>query len=192
MSDNTESSRRRDRHRRHRGSGRSSEAGAQARGSSQARPASQGQGQSQSQGGSRRDGRGRDEGRSSGDRRDDARSRDARRERRQEPLPPLPTLPTPACVKCGEPIQDITSALADKDTGAPVHFDCVLKFLEGAENLGANEKIVYIGQGRFAVMFFENPVDTRKFKIVRMIEWERRDDRAEWRNEISGNFSQVK
>jgi len=188
MSDNTESSRRRDRHRRHRGGGRSSEAGAQARGSGQARQASQGQGQ----GGSRRDGRGRDEGRASSDRRDEVRSRDSRRERKQEPLPPLPTLPTPACAKCGEPIQDITSALADKDTGAPVHFDCVLKFLEGAENLGANEKLVYIGQGRFAVMFFENPVDTRKFKIVRTIEWERRDDRAEWRSEISGNFSQVK
>jgi hypothetical protein len=182
MSDNTESSRRRDRHRRHRGSGRSAEAGGQQRGGGQPRPAAQANQGGQNAGAGRRDGRNQGE----------SRNRDERREKRQEPLPPLPKLPTPTCVKCGEPIQDITSALGDKDTGAPVHFDCVVKFLEGAENLGLNEKIVYVGQGRFAVMFFENPVDTRKFKIVRTIEWERRDDRAEWRNDISGSFSQVK
>ncbi len=105
---------------------------------------------------------------------------------------PPPRLPTPTCAKCGEPIQDVTTALNDKGSGAPVHFDCVLTFLQGAENLGPNEKIVYIGQGRFAVMFFENPVDTRKFKILRTIEWEGKDSRPEWRAEISGNYSQVR
>jgi hypothetical protein len=179
MNENTESSRRRDRHRRHRG-GKSAETRGEKKGAQQ-RPGAQ------VPAGGRKDGR--PEGRPS---RDDPRVRDDRRERRQEPLPPLPKLPTPACVKCGEPIQDVTSALADKDSGGPVHFDCVVKFLEGAENLGANEKIVYVGQGRFAVMFFENPVDTRKFKIVRMIEWERREERAEWRTDIAGQFSQVK
>jgi len=118
-------------------------------------------------------------------------SRDSRRERREE-LPPLPKLPTPVCSRCGQPIQDITSALADKTSGEAVHFDCVLAFLQGAENLAANEKIVYIGQGRFAVMFFENPADTRKFRIVRTIEWESREEKAEWRTDISGRFSQIK
>ncbi len=179
MNENTESSRRRDRHRRHRG-GKSAEARGEKKGAQQ-RPGVP------SSGGGRKDGR--PEGRPA---RDDSRGRDDRRERKQEPLPPLPKLPTPACAKCGEPIQDVTSALSDKDSGSPVHFDCVIKFLEGAENLGANEKIVYVGQGRFAVMFFENPVDTRKFRIVRMIEWERRDGRAEWRTDIAGQFSQVK
>jgi hypothetical protein len=114
-----------------------------------------------------------------------------RNDRRLEILP-LPKLPVLACSRCGEPIQDITSALADKGTGGPVHFDCVLAFLQGAENLGANEKIVYIGQGRFAVVFFENPVDTRKFRIVRTIEWENRDTKAEWRADISDRFSHIK
>jgi hypothetical protein len=73
-----------------------------------------------------------------------------------------------------------------------MHFDCVIKFLEGAENLGPNERIVYIGQGRFAVTLFENPQDTKKFKINRVIEWENRESRAEWRSEIAGLFSQIK
>lgn len=127
-----------------------------------------------------------------GNQREASAPRDEHREAPKIDLPPLPKLPTPLCVKCGEPIQDITSALSDKGGGGPVHFDCVLAFLQGAENLGTNEKIVYIGQGRFAVMFFENPVDTRKFKIVRMIEWESREAKAEWRTEISDRYSHVK
>lgn len=112
-------------------------------------------------------------------------------EKRPE-LPPLPKLPTLVCVKCGEPIQDITSALSEKGGTGPVHFDCVVSFLQGAENLGPNEKIVYIGQGRFAVMFFDNPADTRKFRIVRTIEWESREAKAQWRTDISELFSHVK
>lgn len=166
MNDYNDGSRRRERHgRRHRrGDGRD---GANEQRSQGGRSAAQAQGQP-------RDGR-----------------RDGRHERREE-LPPLPKLPTPVCARCGQPIQDITSALADKGTGAPVHFDCVVEFLTGAENLGTNEKIVYIGQGRFAVMFFENPQDTKKFRIVRTIDWESRETKAEWRADIAGAFSQVK
>ena len=140
-----------------------------------------------------RDGRNNESSASRGNQqaRENAPRQDDRRDRRPE-LPPLPKLPTPLCARCGEPIQDITSALADKDSGSPVHFDCVLEFLQGAEKLAANEKIVYIGQGRFAVVFFENPVDTRKFKIIRTIEWERREERAEWRTDVAGRFSQIK
>ncbi len=164
---NGENRGRRDRNRRHRGS--------------------QGRGQGQ-----RQEGRGASGGRDGRDARE-ARGRrpESKPSKPQEPIV-LPTLPTPVCARCGQPIEDVTSALADKATGTPVHFDCVLSFLTAAESLGQNEKIVYVGQGRFAVMLFENPVDTRKFKIVRMIEWESRESRAEWRGEIAGLFSQVK
>ncbi len=123
--------------------------------------------------------------------RDSRPERPERNEKRVE-MPPLPKLPTLTCVKCGEPIQDSTSALVDKSSGGPIHFDCVIAFLQGAENLGLNEKIVYIGQGRFAVMFFENPLDAKKFRIVRTIEWEGRDTKAEWRTDISDRFSHIK
>ena len=111
---------------------------------------------------------------------------------RQSEAPVLRKIPALVCARCGQPIQDITSALADKETGEPVHFDCVLNFLKKTENLDKNERIVYIGQGCFAVVFFENPVDTRKFRIVRTIEWERHDVKPKWREDISNHFSQIK
>lgn len=162
MSDNADSQRRRNRHRRHK--------------NRDERQSPKNTAQSQSGGTGQKN-----SGKSS-----------ARDRERLEPAPMLPKLPTPLCARCGEPIQDITSAMNDRDSGAPVHFDCVLKFLQGAEELAQNERIVYIGQGRFAVMYFENPVDTRKFKIIRTIEWEKREQKENWRTDISGRFSQIK
>jgi len=72
-----------------------------------------------------------------------------------------------------------------------VHFDCVLQFLQNTENLDPNEKITYIGQGRFGVVHFENPHDLRKFTIIRIIEWEERDKKYPWRAEIASLYSQV-
>lgn len=106
-------------------------------------------------------------------------------------IPSPPKMPTPVCARCGEPIQDLCSALADKSTGEPVHFDCVLKFLQDAERIGDNENLLYIGQGRFAVVTYDDPADKRKFTIIRHIEWEGRETRAEWRSEIAGHYSQV-
>lgn len=88
------------------------------------------------------------------------------------------------CPRCGEVIKDITGAIADKHTGEPVHFDCVLNHLKETENLAETEKIVYVGHGNFAVVCFENPLDTKKFKIIRLIEWEDRNARPEWRSGI--------
>lgn len=93
----------------------------------------------------------------------------------------LPRFAEIVCARCGEPIKDITGAMADKTTGEPVHFDCVLKFLEETEPHEKNEKILYIGHGCFAVVVFEHPSDLRKFRIVRHIEWEDRDAKPEWR-----------
>jgi hypothetical protein len=95
------------------------------------------------------------------------------------------------CVRCGQPIQDMAAAIADKSTGVPVHFDCIIEFLQKSEELNPGEKIIYIGQGRFAVIFLENPHDTRKFKIIRIIEWEEKDKKQAWRTEISGFFTQI-
>ena len=96
------------------------------------------------------------------------------------------------CSKCNEPIQDIATAIAEKETGYPVHFDCVLKFLQSIEILEKNEKIIYIGQGRFAVVVFENFNDTQNFTIVRIIEWEEKEQKYEWRESISERYTNIK
>ena len=95
------------------------------------------------------------------------------------------------CAKCGEPITELASSLCDKKTGAPIHFECALHEVEAGETLGEKEKIAYIGQGRFGVLYFENPRDQRKFTIKKIIEWEDREKPSEWREELSGLYSKV-
>ena len=95
------------------------------------------------------------------------------------------------CAKCGEPITELASSLCDKKTGAPIHFECALHEVEAGETLGEKEKIAYIGQGRFGVLYFENPRDQRKFTIKKIIEWEDREKTSEWRDELSGLYSKV-
>lgn len=95
------------------------------------------------------------------------------------------------CPKCGKIITDVASAMSDKSTGKPIHFECAMEQVSSAETLGQNEKIAYIGQGRFAVLYYENIRDQRHFHIKKIIEWEGRDSKPEWRDEMSGLFSQV-
>lgn len=95
------------------------------------------------------------------------------------------------CPKCGQPVMDIASAITDKASGKPAHFDCILNQVKQSEQTGENEKIAYIGQGRFAVIYYENPRDQRHFTIKKIIEWEERDKKPEWRDELSGLYSQI-
>ena len=95
------------------------------------------------------------------------------------------------CAKCGQPITEIASSLCDKKSGEPIHFECALNEVQAGETLGENEKIAYIGQGRFGVLYFENPRDQRKFTIKKIIEWEDREKTSEWRDELSGLYSKV-
>ena len=95
------------------------------------------------------------------------------------------------CPKCGKIIDDIASAISDKKTESPVHFECVMEELSKKERVGLNERICYIGQGRFGILYFENPRDQKHFSIKKIIEWEAHDNPLEWRSEMSGLYSQV-
>ncbi|UTC66082.1 MULTISPECIES: hypothetical protein [unclassified Treponema] len=93
--------------------------------------------------------------------------------------------PEYTCTKCGEIIQDLSSAIADKESGLPVHFDCVIEFLKNAEELKTGEEIIYIGNGNFAVAYFENPKIRKNFKIIKLIEWEDKNKLYQWKKDIS-------
>jgi len=112
-------------------------------------------------------------------------------ERPQWTAPEQPANPitTPDCPWCGKQISDITTAISDKDTGRPVHFDCVLTRITEMENLETNENICYIGGGRFGVVHYNNPPDMRDFTIKRIYEWEVKDNSNEWRRPISEYFA---
>ena len=124
-------------------------------------------------------------------------------------------LPAFNCPYCGKPIRDVTSAIEDKETGVPIHFDCVTLRIGFGEKLEKGEAIVYIGGGRFGIVSFGSSKDssskqegasesdnsraarrgptheTRDFKIKKIIEWEKKDNRAQWRSVISEHYSEV-
>jgi len=112
-------------------------------------------------------------------------------ERPRWTAPVLPTNPitTPNCPWCGKQIKDIATAISDKDTGLPVHFDCVLVRITENENLERNDSVCYIGGGRFGVIHYNNLPDTRNFSIKKILEWENKDSNNEWRRPISEYFS---
>jgi hypothetical protein len=95
------------------------------------------------------------------------------------------------CTWCGKAIKDITTAIADPDTGKPVHFDCVIDSIIGNERLESGDTVSYIGGGRFGIIHFNNPPDARDFRIKKVLEWENKENRSEWRMSISDHFSET-
>jgi hypothetical protein len=90
--------------------------------------------------------------------------------------------PTPpkTCPLCQKSIFDISSAIIEKNTKEPAHFDCVMRNLVEAERPGQNERVAYIGSGNFAVV--ENdPTNNRRVIIKRKIQYEDKENKPEWR-----------
>ena len=96
----------------------------------------------------------------------------------------------PVCPHCKQPVDDLTSAIPDKASGEPMHFDCALEILSQSESLTGSDKIVYIGQGRFGVVAFER--DQKHFTIKKVIDWESKEAHAPWRNTLCDFYSQTK
>lgn len=110
------------------------------------------------------------------------------RPRWQPPKFQAANLPTPNCVCCGKPIEDLHTAVNDK-SGNPAHFDCVLSMIEESERPGPGERVVYIGGGRFALAHFPKADDLQKFQLRKIIQWEEKDKRAQWRGDIAEQYS---
>ena len=98
----------------------------------------------------------------------------------------------PVCECCGRPVMDMSSVIAGRDSGNPIHFDCALEILADEEKLAAGEKLAYIGQGRFGIVFRENPRDIKHFSIRKIIEWEPKDKRPVWRDQMADLYSKVR
>jgi len=111
------------------------------------------------------------------------------RPRWSAPLLPNNPITSPDCPWCGKPIKDITTAISDKDSGKPVHFDCVLNRLTETERLDSNDSICYIGGGRFGIIHYNNPPDMRDFTLKKILEWENKERDYEWRKPICEYFS---
>ena len=106
-------------------------------------------------------------------------------------------LPVPDCSWCGKPIRDISQAINDNETESPVHFDCVTSKIAKTENLEKGDTITYIGGGRFGIVNFNSQRSSSRaphgennsFKIKKVIEWENREKKLDWRLEICEHYS---
>ncbi len=98
----------------------------------------------------------------------------------------------PICERCGLPIADLATALEDRRSGKAVHFDCTVAQIAEKETVAEGERIIYIGQGRFGILHFANPHDMRHFTIKKIIEWEDKDKRSVWRDQMASLYSRVK
>jgi hypothetical protein len=69
----------------------------------------------------------------------------------------------------------------------PAHFECVMAFIAEEERLEKEDTLAYIGGGRFGIVRFTGA--SRTFRIKKIMEWENKENRAEWRKTISEYYS---
>jgi len=103
---------------------------------------------------------------------------------------PRSNVPVVDCALCHKPIFDLSSALADKESGEPVHFDCALQRVSEQETLDAGEKLVYIGSGNFAVVEFKDKTEMA-FTIKRRVAFEEESKKQDWRRALSSRVSNL-
>ena len=110
----------------------------------------------------------------------------------EEAISAFKTSNRPVCEHCGLPVADLSTAIEDKKSGKPIHFDCAVAILSKQEKLSEGERITYIGKGRFGILYFANPHDMKHFSIKKIIDWEDKDKKPDWRDQMADLYSHVR
>jgi len=84
----------------------------------------------------------------------------------------------------------LAGAVAEKESGEPVHFECALERVAAAETLEAGEKVVYLGAGCFGVVSFKSG-NEGAFVVKRRLRWEKEGEKQPWRREISSYITKI-
>ncbi len=101
---------------------------------------------------------------------------------------PLRREPT-RCPLCDKTVRDVHSAIAYGEGGKPAHLDCVINELGDGEQIGTDERLCYIGAGRFGVI--KSRVGKDGLEVVRTIQYEARESVVAWRRELSPGLSRA-
>jgi len=115
--------------------------------------------------------------------RSDEHRRDGRKNRQ-------PAYDTP-CPVCGEVIFEISSAITEKLTGQPAHFECIIKKIAEEENIQEDETICYLGNGSFGIIQKRNSKQMTFF-IRKRIQYEDKDVKKDWRRNLVRTDEQYK
>ncbi len=89
----------------------------------------------------------------------------------------------PECPVCKKPVRELSTAVSYRVTGAPAHFDCVLKELRDANDLLPQEKLCYLGGGTFGILQFRSS-GGNKFTIKKKIPYEEKEIPHEWKKAL--------
>jgi hypothetical protein len=116
----------------------------------------------------------------------DRRGRSRRRRRRDFPRRPREQQRRdgPPCPVCERMVQELTSAITHTESGQPAHFDCIMKKIEQAEGVGANERLCYLGKGSFGILRFQKNAGNIPFIIRKRIQYENLEETPEWRKKL--------
>lgn len=106
---------------------------------------------------------------------------------RQERAPKEPAIPfnAPDCPICKKPVTDIFAAVAEMNSQEPAHFDCVYAAIAAAERLEQGDKLIYLGNGSFAVICYPDAATPQKFQIKKRIQYEEKDKKFDWRRAVA-------
>ncbi len=138
-------------------------------GSREGEPATGEPGLQRQRGPSRRE-RGRRDGRAQAD-----------RERAEKQRAPAAPVFAPECPICRKPVRELAAALTHRLTGAPAHFECIMKELRDANELSPQEKLCYLGGGTFGILQFKPSGGVNRFTIRKRIPYEEKDAPQEWK-----------
>ena len=89
------------------------------------------------------------------------------------------------CPICGKSVKSMLTAIAVNEDMDPAHFDCVIKQISEQEKVGNGEKVTYIGNGTFAVVKMKPGSRGSSFTVIKRIQYESKDTKADWRKKIS-------
>lgn len=104
------------------------------------------------------------------------------------PEPP-PKRDYPPCPISGKPIRDIYTAIDHPTSGTPANLESVIAELTKSEELEPDERICYIGEGKFGVVQEKKVEGKHMIEITRRIEYENTNVTCEWRKELSPGIS---
>jgi hypothetical protein len=116
--------------------------------------------------------------------------RDRRQKSNKErgPRPSRPPRPEnswqPDCPVCGKAVRNINIAIEEKKSKQPAHFECIMRILGEEIALGPRERLHYLGSGCFGVVKLEEGKGLSSYSIVKRIQYEDSDNKADWRKKI--------
>ncbi len=109
----------------------------------------------------------------------------SRKRRRNNYRRPRPKHTFSECPICNKSVKFMLTAISVGEDKKPAHFDCVLKQITEGEELEAKEKIIYIGNGKFAIV---NGKSGKELSIRKTIQYEEKEIKGEWRKKLSRNL----